>query len=167
MKKRIVTTYSLEMLDASEHREKRGEDPLFGIVKVNIPSPAFNRFLYEQVGSNYEWTDRLSWTERQWFDYVHSENILTYVAYYDGAPAGYYELKKEPGDNIELAYFGLLPDFIGKGVGGPLLSCAINDAWSLGARRVWVHTCTLDHPSALTNYQRRGFKIYKEEMEEQ
>lgn len=155
------------MLDPGEHRKKTTDDPLFDIVKVNIPSPAFNRFLYEQVGEKWEWIDRLAWTKRQWSDYACSENILTYAAYYDGAPAGYYELKKEPGDTIELAYFGLFPAFIGKGIGGPLLSSAIEDAWALGARRVWVHTCTLDHPSALRNYQRRGFKIYKEETKEQ
>ncbi len=167
MNKRMVTTYYLEMLDESEHIEKIAEDPLFRIVKVNIPSPAFNRFLYEQVGSQWEWFDRLAWTEQQWFEYAHSENIYTFVAYYDGAPAGYYELKKESGDNMELAYFGLLPDFIGKGVGGPLLSAAITDAWALGASRIWVHTCTLDHSSALSNYQQRGFKFYKKETREQ
>ena len=88
-------------------------------------------------------------------------------------PAGYFELEKqrdtrntqEAGvststDAVELVYFGVLPPFIGRGVGGALLTEAIRRAWALGPQRVWVHTCTLDHPAALPNYQKRGFRIY-------
>jgi GNAT superfamily N-acetyltransferase len=160
---RTVTTYYLEMLDRSQHTPKVIDDPKFEVVKVNIPSPHFNQYLYEQVGADWEWIDRRSWSDRQWHEYAHSENLHTFVAYYDGAPAGYYELDVQPDGNVEIAYFGLLPQFIGKGLGGVLLSSAISDAWALGARRVWVHTCTLDHPRALGNYQRRGFTLYKQE----
>ena len=91
---------------------------------------------------------------------------MTFVGYYDGTPVGYYELMPE-GDNVELAYFGLLPEFVGKGLGGALLTSAINEAWALEPKRVWVHTCSLDHPSALANYRARGFKLFKEDAHPQ
>jgi GNAT superfamily N-acetyltransferase len=63
-----------------------------------------------------------------------------------------------------LSYFGLLPPFLGQGIGGALLTAAIERAWAMDARRVWVHTCTLDHPAALRNYQARGFRLYDEKQ---
>ena len=86
-------------------------------------------------------------------------------AYYDGSLAGYYELRRDDEGGVEIAYFGLLPGFIGRGLGGALLTSAIEDAWrtTSSVSRVWVHTCTLDHPSALGNYQARGMVIYKQE----
>jgi len=76
-------------------------------------------------------------------------------------PVGYFELARQGGDDIEIAYLGLLPRFIGQGFGGILLTAAASRAWELGANRVWVHTCTLDHPQALSNYQARGFRVYR------
>jgi len=89
------------------------------------------------------------------------------VAYVEGTPAGYFQLDAatEPG-SVEIAYFGLAPDAIGQGLGKHLLSCAVRDAWALGPKRVWLHTCTLDHPHALPNYQKRGFVPYKTETYE-
>jgi GNAT superfamily N-acetyltransferase len=84
------------------------------------------------------------------------------VAYFSGTPAGYFELEKDKG-NVEIAYFGLLPQFIGQGIGGYLLTRAVEQAWQMSAERVWVHTYTLDHPNALSNYQARGFRIFKQE----
>jgi GNAT superfamily N-acetyltransferase len=85
------------------------------------------------------------------------------VAYASGTPAGYFELERQHDAAVELAYFGLLPRFIGQGIGGHLPTAAITRAWEMGARRVWVHTCTLDHPQALSNYQARGFRIVRVE----
>jgi GNAT superfamily N-acetyltransferase len=76
---------------------------------------------------------------------------------------GYFELEQQTQGNVEVAYFGLLPQFVGKGLGGQLLTAAVSRAWELGARRVWVHTCDLDHPRALENYQARGFRVFKVE----
>ena len=73
---------------------------------------------------------------------------------------GYFELEIQPEDQIELAYFGLLPSFFGQGLGAELLAAAIAHAWQLQPSRVWVHTCSLVHPHALHNYQSRGFKVY-------
>ena len=79
---------------------------------------------------------------------------------------GYYELHRPDGENAEIRYFGLAPQFLDKGFGGPLLSQAIRSAWEWpGTRRVWVHTCSLDHPAALANYQARGLQLYKQEHE--
>ena len=89
--------------------------------------------------------------------------LQTWIGYVRETPAGYFELdeQRENGNKqVELAYFGLLPSFVGRGVGGALLTEAIRRAWALGPQRVWVHTCTLDHPAALPNYQKRGFRIY-------
>ena len=87
--------------------------------------------------------------------------LATWLAYLHGTPAGYFELETQPDDSVEIAYFGLLPQFIGQGIGGVLLTRAIESAWQMGAERVWVHTCSLDHPQALKNYQARGLQIFK------
>ena len=81
--------------------------------------------------------------------------------------AGWYELRRVPEDgSVEIAYFGLMPGAIGRGLGKALLGCAVRDAWAMGATRVWLHTCTLDHPHALPNYLARGFRVYKTESYE-
>jgi GNAT superfamily N-acetyltransferase len=85
------------------------------------------------------------------------------VAYVAGTPAGYCELERQPDAAVELVYFGLLPRFIGQGLGGTLLTAAITRAWEMGAQRVWLHTCTLDHPQALANDQARGVRIMRRE----
>src|SRR5437867_1586360 len=94
--------------------------------------------------------------------------LRTFGAYYDASLAGYYELRRDDRDGVEIAYFGLLPKFIGRGFGGALLTSAIEEAWraSPSITRVWVHTCTCDHPHALANYQARGMVIYKREPAE-
>ena len=155
----ITTTY-LELPSPSEHLVKTNDDPRFKVVKVEIPAPSFNKYFYTEVGRAWQWTDRLVWSDEDWLEYAGSPQVHTFVAYYAGAPAGYYELRYR-GEDVELVHFGMMPDFVGKGLGGPLLSSAIKDAFALGAGRVWVHTCSLDHPAALANYRARGFKVYK------
>jgi GNAT superfamily N-acetyltransferase len=113
------------------------------------------------VGEKWSWTDKLKLSDEEWRRYVESENLRTWVAYSRGEIAGYYELQRQEKGNVEIAYFGLTPKFIGKGYGGYLLTHAILSAWSWGeTRRVWVHTCTSDHVAALQNYKARGLKIY-------
>ncbi len=82
---------------------------------------------------------------------------------WEAAPAGYFELCEHDDGAVEIVYFGLLPDFIGRGWGKYLLTGATQAAWGLGPSRVWLHTCTLDHPAALPNYLRRGFRAVREE----
>jgi len=126
-----------------------------------VKQPGFNRFLYEYVGGDWRWTDRLVWTAEQWREYAASHNLRTFVAYRQGSIAGYYELQCQEGGSVEIRIFGVTPEFIGQGYGRLLLDSAIENAFAWDARRVWVHTCTYDHPNALNNYLQSGFKIFK------
>jgi len=135
------------------------------VVEAEIDNFKLNRFLYQYVGEPWGWVDKLSLSDEQWREYVETPNLRTWVAYYKGSIAGYFELSMSDKADVEIAYFGLAENFIGKGFGGYLLSQAIQQAWNMeNVKRVWVHTCTLDHPSALKNYQARGFKVYKQEL---
>ena len=162
-----VTTYYLEMKSASMLDEKRDSNGL-QLVECEIKQFQFNRFLYHLVGNEWQWFDKNAWSDEQWVDFAENDNLRTWVAYYKGSPAGYYELQQQDDGDVEIAYFGLAPKFIGMGFGGYLLSQAIKSAWAWeGTRRVWVHTCTLDHPNALNNYKARGLVVYNVEAEEQ
>jgi GNAT superfamily N-acetyltransferase len=169
----LVTTY-LEMRSPEQLRPKRSPDARFQIREQKEPNWVFNRDLYFVVGEQWQWIDKRPWTDQQWKEYAATPELRTFGAYYDDVLAGYYELRRESeldGQNaaVEIAYFGLLPEFIGRGLGGALLTSAIEEAWSpesirgIAPTRVWVHTCTLDHPQALANYQARGLIVYKVE----
>lgn len=140
-------------------------------------TPEFSRFLYQSVGSELNWADRLDSTREQWDEVLRRPGSETWVLYQQGAPKGYVELVTEvveAGSEVEIFYFGLFPEATGRGLGGALLSEALRQAWTLGSRwtqlpavsRVWLHTCSLDGPAALPNYQARGLKIYRTEVEE-
>lgn len=160
-----VTTYYLETLSPAELRPKRVKLEGLSIVKAEIRSAELQHFLYRSVGGDWYWYEKADWSYKQWLEYAQNPNLHTWVAYLKGTPAGYFQLELQPESNVEIAYFGLLPQFGGLGIGGHLLTEAIEQAWKLGAKRVWVHTCTLDSPAALANYQARGFKLYKTETE--
>ena len=119
--------------------------------------------MYFRVGEQWQWIDKRPWTDGQWQEYALAPELRTFAAYYDDALAGYYELRQDGEGGVEIAYFGLLPESIGHGLGGALLTSAIEEAWRLCPKRVWVHTCNRDHPRALANYQARGMVIYKVE----
>ena len=157
-----LTTYYLEMLSRHELRPRRASDE-FRIVRVELPCPEFNRFLYTAVGWQFHWIDKLPWSYEQWQAHVNRPEFSTWVGYLSGTPAGYFELERQVDGSVRIIYFGLLPQFIGRKLGGALLTSAIERAWDGGAQRVWVDTCSLDHPSALANYLARGFRIYQEE----
>jgi GNAT superfamily N-acetyltransferase len=125
----------------------------------------FNRDMYFRVGEQWQWIDKRPWTNEQWKEYAASPELWTFAAYYDDALAGYYELRQDDEDGVEIAYFGLLPEFVGRGLGGALLTSAIEEAWKMSPSRVWVHTCNRDHAQALANYQARGMVVYKIEEE--
>jgi GNAT superfamily N-acetyltransferase len=135
------------------------------ILEARVKQYPFNRFLYQLVGGPWQWTDRLSWTDQQWRDYAEADNLRTWVAWVEGSPAGYFELQKDSSGEVEICYFGLGEKFIGRGLGGHLLSETIRQAWAWHASRVVVNTCSLDHPSALANYQARGMSIFKTETQ--
>ncbi|TEW53957.1 GNAT family N-acetyltransferase [Psychromonas sp. RZ22] len=160
-----VTIYYLEMQQASDLKEKPVVAGLT-ICEAEIKEYRFNRFLYSLIGEAWQWFDKKNDTDEAWKAYSERDNLRTWVAYYQGAIAGYFELEVSDEQEVEIKYFGLAPAFIGKGFGGYLLSYAIKQAWSVcDAKRLWVHTCSLDHPSALANYQARGFSLYRQEIE--
>jgi GNAT superfamily N-acetyltransferase len=161
-----VTTWHLEMTDPAALRPACGKPENGELHQAKVPCPELNRFLYTAVGGDWHWIDRLGWTYERWRQWVDRPELETWVAYLDGTPAGYFELEAQAGGSVEVAYFGLLPAFVGRGLGGWLLTAAIERAWQTGARRVWLHTCTLDHPRALANYQARGMWLFKEEVKE-
>jgi GNAT superfamily N-acetyltransferase len=159
-----IITY-LEMTERSQLRPRHTGDPRFRVLEATVKQWQYNRFLYCLVGNDWTWHDKLTWTDEQWKEYSEAGNLRTWVAYYDGSPAGYFELDQQ-GDEVEIVYFGLAPAFIGKGLGGALLTHAMEAAWSMDPKRVWLHTCNLDHPAAIKNYQARGMVIYKTEVKE-
>lgn len=161
---REVTTYYLEITEPEAFRPVEVGDRPFTVRQAEIPYPALNRFFYHQVGRAFHWADRLVWDEEDWRAWLDRPTVQTWIGYLRGTPAGYFELEKQEGGNVEIAYFGLLPPFLGQGLGGLLLSAAVQAAWDWGASRVWVHTCSLDHPAALPNYLKRGFRIYDEKV---
>ena len=147
-----------DLKDTSDFNEK---------YSVNLVDPVdfqLNKFFYKNIGKNHHWVDRLVWTEKQWIDYVSNKNVKTYVLKISNDLAGYFELnlhseKKE----VEIAYLGLLEEYQNKKLGSYLLSNAIKNSFLNKPKRVWVHTCSLDHKNALNNYIARGMKIFKTE----
>lgn len=157
-----VTVYYLEMTSPPA-RSEAAVPANFNVTEALVKQFPVNRFLYQLIGEDWSWIDKLSWTDKQWREYAEVESLRTWLAYFQGSIAGYYELSQEQEDSVEIAYFGLSPNFIGKGFGGYFLSHAIDNAWSWeNTRRVCVNTCTLDHAGALPNYQARGFEIYNQ-----
>jgi GNAT superfamily N-acetyltransferase len=164
----VRTTY-LEMrsLDALRPSTRVPDDVL--LLRAGIPSPVLNRAFYTGVGGSWYWLDRLGWSWAQWMAWLDRPELETWVAHLAGTPAGYVELELQREREVEIVYFGVLPQFAGSGLGGYLLSQAVHRAWSMrpSVARVWVHTCTLDHPAALANYLARGFQIFREADHEQ
>ena len=161
-----VTTYHLEMLDRNDWRPKPPPAG-FEMVRVEVPSPELNRNLYQRVGADWKWSGRLKWSAADWEKHVNRDTLHTFIGQLDGQPFAYVEMEEQAEHSIEFLYFGPLPEFIGKGLGGPFLSAAIERAWRLpGTRRVWLHTCTDDHPHALANYEKRGFRLFKTVVDE-
>jgi GNAT superfamily N-acetyltransferase len=161
-----VTRTYLEMRNASELQPARIDDPRVRRVRIEQQrdcSVELFRYLYVEVGRDYHWIDRLTWTDDDIARYLQRPEISLWLMTYDGETAGYFELRRCEDDSFEIAYFGLLPGFLGRGLGKHLLTCAAEQAWSDGANRVWLHTCTLDDPAALPNYLKRGFRAFKTE----
>ena len=158
-----VTRTYLEMRHPAELRGVKLDDPLIEIEFQPDCSVELFRFLYVEVGKNYHWFDRLPWTDEDIRAYLSQPEISVWLMTYDKEIAGYFELRKCADGATEIAYFGLMPEFIGRGLGKHLLTSAVEQAWADGANRVWLHTCTLDDAAALPNYLKRGFKPFKTE----
>lgn len=162
MKQKVIV-HHLELTDLADFRPALSNGPELEVRQASIPCPALNRFFYATVGEQWSWIDRLPWTDDQWLAYLSRPELTTWIGYLSGTPAGYFELEVQAEGSVEILYFGLLPQFIGAGIGGTFLNTTVETAWKLGGKRVWLHTCSLDHPYALQNYQARGFTLFKEE----
>lgn len=170
-----VTTWSLEQTSPSDLRPAAEPAGDVRIVRAEVPSPEFSRFLYTAVGGDIRWTDRLGLTHAQWQETLTRPGVETWVAYERGTPAGYVELEAQDEGAVEIVYFGLVPAFRGRRIGGHLLTYGTARAWDLAERwpgrtptkRVWLHTCSKDGPYAMDNYLRRGFTLFDTKVEEE
>ena len=136
----------------------------YSVTLVDPCNFQLNKFFYKNIGKKHHWKDRLVWNDQQWINYVSDYNLKTYVLKYKEDLAGYFELiLHNNSEEVEIAYLGLLEEYQNKKLGSYLLSKAIKEAFFKKIKRVWVHTCSLDHKNALNNYLSRGMKIFKKE----
>ena len=159
-----VTIKFLEMNSPAELRPKRATLEGVTVKRVAPPIPELNRFFYQAVGANYGWFERLGWSLAEWRAYVDQPQLDTYVLAVTGIPGGFFELLNHDNGDIEIKYFGLIGSFIGRGLGGHMLTAAVEAAWGGGAKRVILDTCSLDHPNAFKHYLARGFKLYRTDV---
>ena len=142
-----VTTYYLEMLDPRDLRPKRSPRTDLGLACINPPMPELNRFFYTAAGAGWYWHDRLPWTYQDWHAYLNRPELETWMLTVNGTPAGYFELEGQPDANVEVAYFGLLPAFVGKGLGGHLQPRGLGKYIARGLRQYKQETCEMDLPA--------------------
>jgi ribosomal protein S18 acetylase RimI-like enzyme len=159
----IIRNY-LEIKSLNQLSEIKKSGDNYSLKQVIPNDFQLNKFFYKQIGKNYHWVDRLVWTDKNWIEYVSSPNLFTFVLKNNDDIAGFFELMYHKNKlETEIAYFGLLKEYIGKKLGGYMLSEAIKKSFSYNVKRVWAHTCSLDHKNALKNYLSRGMKIYNTE----
>lgn len=158
----IETTYFYEMLSPSQALPARTPANTPALHRAHVPCPALNRFLYGAVGCRWWWVDRLPWSEERWLEEITRPGSETWVAWIAGNPCGYFELERTDASNTRIAYFGLLPEFVGKGLGGWLLTRCIERAWATSPPKVVVNTSSLDHANARANYEARGFRLVRQ-----
>ena len=155
----VVITY-LEMTERPSLPHIVPKAHRHALMRAHDITTAFYRYLYDAVGRPWYWTDRKKLSDQELAAIIQDEAVEVYVLYVGGAPAGFYELDARAMPTIELAYFGIMPEFIGMALGPYLLGQAIEMMWQREPERVLVNTCTLDHPKALPMYQRFGFHPY-------
>lgn len=163
MPTRVIRTY-LELRSAADLRPAPAPDPSPRIERVGECPASFYRYLYAEVGRAHHWVDRLGWSDDAIRRHLGSTGLSLWLLTWQAAPSGFFELAPHDDGSVEIAYFGLLPEFIGRGWGKHLLTAAVRAAWESSPTRVWLHTCSLDHPAALPNYIRRGFRPVREEV---
>ena len=164
MKKEIKRNY-LEICSLQDLKEGNSPSNNFSLQLLNPINFQLNKFFYKNIGKNHKWIDRLIWTEDQWINYVSSKKVKTYILKNKNDLVGFFELifhfeNKE----VEIAYFGILEEYQNKKLGSYLLSEAIKKSFVPNINRVWLHTCSLDHKNALSNYIARGMNVFKSEI---
>jgi len=160
----LVTVNYLEMNSPDCRSAAPGWPERAVVRRAERPTLSFYRYLYNTVGADWEWYERRRLGDDALAAIVHDDAVEVHVLHVRGVPAGFVELDRRIEEEVEIAYFGLIPEYVGRGFGPPLLGWALERAWSFGPRRVWLHTCSLDHPKALAVYRRAGFQVYDREV---
>ncbi len=161
----LVVTY-LEMTRPPVRSTRPRRLEALSVVKAHYPTASFYRYLYNTVGERWLWYERRQLADSDLLEIIHDPRVEIFVLYLEGVPAGYVELTRyEDSDDMEISYFGLIPDFIGRGLGPWFLDWAVGKAWAAKPTRLLVNTCNLDHPKAIAVYQKAGFKPYKQRKE--
>ncbi|MCP4859497.1 MAG: GNAT family N-acetyltransferase [Fuerstiella sp.] len=157
-----IAVYHLEMFAHPQLDVPAPQDGL-AVVHAKTPPVPYYRFLYNIVGEEYNWVSRRQLSDEELGAILHDPRNEVHVLHVDGSPAGFAELNRRQSDEVELVQFGLMPEFIGHGLGTWFLKWTIDTVWSYVPKRFWLHTCTLDHPSAVHIYTKAGFVQFKEE----
>ena len=164
MIKEVKRNY-LEINSLQDLKEGKKPSIYYSLNLIDSINFQLNKFFYKNIGKKHKWVDRLSWSEEKWIKYVSSENVRTYVFKFKDDLVGFFELIFHPEKNeTEIAYFGILEEYQNKKLGAYLLTEAIKKSFQSDVKRVWVHTCSLDHKNALNNYISRGMRIFKTEI---
>jgi ribosomal protein S18 acetylase RimI-like enzyme len=162
--KNLIERYYLKICSKKSLVKSKSKEKNLEITLEKKPTVDFCKFLYKEVGRDFFWRDRLKWSDQVWFNYISNDFFKLYTLKQNNELAGYYELLYDPKvPSMEIPYFGIFKEFYGKGIGGHLLTDAILTSFNQKIDKVWVHTCTLDHPNALKNYLARGMTIFKTE----
>ena len=156
-----VTVYYLEMLAPSHRALPAARDGLT-VLHVQSPSVPYYRWLYDAVGKDFHWLSRTKMSDEALAAIISDPRNELHVLHVDGTPAGFAELDRRQPDEIELTQFGLMPAFIGQGLGKWFLQWTADKAWSYEPKRLWLPTCTRDHPAALPNYLKSGFVLFRQ-----
>jgi GNAT superfamily N-acetyltransferase len=158
----VIVCY-LEMFECPDRTVPSPREGLT-VVHAKKPTVGYYRFIYEAVGADYHWFSRRIMSDQELTDLIHDPLVEVHVLYVDGTPAGYVEIDRRQPNEVEIPQFGLTADFIGQGLGKWFLRWTIERIFSYGIGRLWLHTCSLDHPIALENYKKAGFVEYKQEQ---
>ena len=160
----LIERYFLEICSKKSLVRSKSKEKNLEIILEKKPTVDFCKFLYKEVGRDFFWRDRLKWSDQDWLNYISNDFFKLYILKKNNELAGYYELLYDPKiPSMEIPYFGIFKEFFGRGIGGYLLTDAILNSFKEKINKVWVHTCTLDHPNALKNYLARGMTIFKKE----
>ena len=161
---RSIDRFYLHLISRNDLIPSTCKEKNLEVILEKEPTVDFCKFLYKEVGRDFFWRDRLKWKDEDWLNYINNDFFKLYILKQNNKLAGYYELLCDTKlSSMEIPYFGIFKEFYGKGIGGYLLTDAILTSFNQKIYKVWVHTCTLDHPNALKNYLARGMKIFKTE----
>jgi len=158
-----VTRYYLKIESLDNFKDSYEKKKDLTILKEKNLDICFVKFLYKEIGKDFYWWDRLVWSDKEWFDLISRSDYQLYTLRILNDLGGYYEVLSDKKKNFEISYFGIFRKYFGKKIGSYLLSHAIKNLFNQGAKKIWVHTCTLDHPNGLNNYLSRGMEVYKKE----